>query len=299
MSTTATEKFIDLHLHSIYSEGALSPEQLIKRALKNNRVAIAIADHNTIAGSKILLKIALKNLRVLSGVEIYTKYKKQNFHLLGYNFNLQNEEFNSVLTELEKKHLKAVKKCLKNFNKIGFLIDEEGVLNTPSHYIGHGHIVHQLEKNPKNLKKLQKFIQPDGRLSFFLVVNAFLTKDRPAYLEETDLPVDQAIKLIKKAGGIPVLAHPGQQLSWERDYYIKILKAMGLQGLEVISPYHNWGQIEHYQKMALNLNLAITGGSDFHCDINFTSRELIKNQWDYFKVPYQIFVEFEKRFLLK
>lgn len=297
MSTTTTKKFIDLHLHSLYSEGALTPQQIVERAQKNNVAVIAIADHNTIAGSKILLKINSPKLKTLSAVELYTKYKTQSFHLLGYNFHLHHDELNSIIANLEKKHLGAAQKCIKKLNKLGFIIDWEKVSQTQSHYIGHGHIVHALEKNPKNLEKLRKFIQPDGRLSFFAVVNAFLIKNRLAHLEENNLPIDQAIKLIKKAGGIPVLAHPGQQLSWERDYYIKILKAMGLQGLEVISPYHNWGQIEHYQKMALNLNLAITGGSDFHCDVNFTGRELIKNQWDYFKIPYRLFTEFEKQFL--
>lgn len=297
MLTTTTKKFIDLHQHSLYSEGALSPQQLVESALKNNLAVIAIADHNTIAGSKILLKTSPKTLRALSGVELYTKYKEQSFHLLGYNFNLHYDELISALTDLEKKHLKAARHCVKNLNKIGFVIDWEKVNQTQSRYIGHGHIVHALEKNPKNLKKLRKFIQQDGRLSFFSVVNALFSKNRPAYLEETNLPIEQAIRLIKKAGGIAVLAHPGQQLSWEKDYYIKILKAMGLQGLEVISPYHNWGQIEHYQKMALNLNLVMTGGSDFHCNINFTGREILKNQWDYFRVPYKIFLDFEKRFL--
>lgn len=298
LTTTAKQKYIDLHLHSIYSEGALSPEQIIERALKNDIGVISITDHNTISGSKILLKIAPKNLRVLAGVEFYTKYKTQRFHLLGYNFRFHYDEFDSVIADLEKQHFAAAKHCVKNLNKLGFIIDWNEVSNTLSHYIGHGHIIRLLEKHPKNLKKLQKFIQPDGRLSFFSVVNAFLVKGRPAHLRETNLPVEQAIKLIKKAGGIPVLAHPGQQLSWEKDYYIKILKAMGLEGLEIISPYHSWGQIEHYQKMALNLNLVITGGSDFHCDINFTGQELIKNQWDYFKIPYKIFIDFEKRFLM-
>jgi len=73
---------------------------------------------------------------------------------------------------------------------------------------------------------------------------------------------------------------------------------MGLDGLETLSPYHTWHQIEHYQNLALTNNLLMTGGSDYHSDIDFSKEKLVHRQWDYFKVPY-VFFENIKNYLKK
>jgi hypothetical protein len=106
----------------------------------------------------------------------------------------------------------------------------------------------------------------------------------------------EAIAVVTASGGLPVLAHPGQQLSWADDHLVSELKETGLRGLEVFSPYHNWHQVEHYQKLANDLDLIITGGTDFHGDLidPALKTQFIHSAWDYFKIPYTIYENLKK-----
>lgn len=279
------EFFIDLHCHSIYSGGCLTPLELVKKAKKDQVKILSLTDHNTVAGLDKFLQAGKKfNLLAIPGVEIYVTYKRKFLHLLGYNFNPKNKELQKILKILCQKRLILLQKSAAKLKKIRFNIKIKKFSDL--YYPDVTSLTDQLI-NKNNLAKTQK-ITREKAPDLFTLINTFFIKRKLAFLPEVGLPIQQALYLIKQAGGYSILAHPGQQLRWSEDYLIEELKKLGLNGLEVFTPYHNWHQIEHYQDLAIKNKLLITGGSDFHCYLpqkNF----LIKNVNDYFKVPFFIY----------
>ncbi len=288
-------KTIDLHLHSTYSEGDLSPGQIIKRAKKEGFAVVAIADHNTIDGVTEAIKLGKKEkIVVIPGVEVYTEFSGKRLHLLGYNFDIKNQNLNELLWQSQVHHLEWAKRSLKKMADLDFKIDFADLDNLKTKYLGFRHLKTIVEKYPANLKKMSAEIKPQfGEPTLFEFINFYFAEGKPAHVPQTNMKIDtaEAIAIVTTAGGLPVLAHPGQQLSWQDDGLISELKEAGLRGLEVFSPYHNWHQAEHYQKLANDLDLTITGGTDFHGDLvdPTLKTQLIHSAWDYFKIPYAVY----------
>lgn len=281
-----TKSYIDLHCHSIYSGGCLTPADLVKQAKMNNFSVLSLTDHNTVAGVKEFLEQAKKsNIIGIPGVEIYATYKTKLLHLLAYNLNYQDKDLNRVLRKLCQKRINLINQVIKKLIKRGLHLKFFSI--SDQHYPDVTAITNQLINNQKNLTLVRKFTKRQAP-DLFTLINTFLAKRGLVYLSETSLPIEQALKLIKKVKGVLILAHPGQQLRWSEDRLILELKKMGLKGIEVFTPYHNWHQIEHYQELARVNKLLVTGGSDYHCDIP-QKNLLIKKSTDYFRVPRQLF----------
>ncbi len=276
---------IDLHLHSYYSEGKLSIAELLEHGKAYGHCAMVLTDHNTIAGSAEFMTAARKQgLATCSGVELYTNYQGKPLHLLGYNFDLNNSALLQTIAKLQTDNKKQTAAAIKNLAAAGFEIEEQRIWSGPSHNYGVVHLLEEIETHSTNTELLHKALPP-GQRAFFDKISAFFSRGKPGFIPLSELPTVEAIALIQKAGGMTSLAHPGQQLTFEQDGIINALADAGLDALEIVSPYHNWHQIEHYQKYALEHNLLITGGSDYHCDISFSDEELIHRQWDYLRVP--------------
>jgi len=288
------EKYIDLQIHSNYSDGLLSPKKIVEKAKKANLTVISLTDHDVIDGVSEAMTCGKKlGLKIIPGIEFYTSLKNKNVHILGYGIELKNKILNNALRKIQARHLQKVAESIEKLNKFGFVIDFDKVRKTKSKYIGISHIVSHLWRNKKNQQKIKRQIK-SRYITLPLITAHYFIPRKPAYLAQESIPASAAIKLIKGAGGLPVLAHPGQQLTWKDDQIIKDLKRIGMKGLEVLSPYHNWHQTEHYQKMASQLNLIPTGGSDFHGDLPLKKNTAVRNQWDYFHVPYQIYLNLRK-----
>ncbi|MBU4369722.1 PHP domain-containing protein [Patescibacteria group bacterium] len=276
---------IDLHFHSYYSDGIYSPKDLVKKLKENSFNFVSLTDHNTIDGVEEFLKEGKKvRLKLLSGVEIYTNYQNKNFHLLGYGFDLKNKELNRVLKELQAQRIPRVKKAIKILQNEGWEINEKEVFNTESSYLGLVHLANPLVKHPKNWERIKKdFNWFEGKIiPITEIIVKYFIRNKKSICPETEISIEQAIKLIKSAGGQSVLAHPGQQLFWKDDNLIFELQKMGLDGVEAISSHHSWQEIEHWQKVAKELGLIITAGSDFHGDLPKEWGFPISSQWEYF-----------------
>ncbi|MBI4652868.1 PHP domain-containing protein [Candidatus Kuenenbacteria bacterium] len=294
------QKFIDLHMHSVYSDGMFELNQIIKKVKEENISTISLTDHNTISGVEKIMAIGKKNkIKVISGIEFYTFFENKKLHLLGYNFDLKNKELIDLTSQAQEEHYIWGIKTLKKMEAIGFKIDFKELEKFKSRYFGFVHLKNILMKNKKNKNKIiedlklkeraksmkiKKIPEPD----LFETINYYFTKDQPGFVPDEHLKISTplAIKTILKAGGAPILAHPGQQLAYKDDEIILKLKQQGLKGIEAITPYHSWHQIEHYQKLANDLNLIITFGTDFHGDLIDLSlkNQPIKNQWSCFKM---------------
>lgn len=283
--------YLDFHIHSYYSDGDRSPAELVRIAKKENFKVISLTDHNTIGGVKEFLKAGSKyKIKTIPGIEVYTRYKKHLLHILLYNFDINNKKLGETLNKLCQKKYQLLLKSIRSLIRRGFIIKAPSLKD--SYYPSVTLITNQLINNQNNLNKLKK-ITKQSKPEFFTIINKLFTKKKPGYLPEVALPLEKFLLLIRKTGGTPILAHPGQQFNWRQDPIIQELKKLGIRGLEVFSPYHNWHEIEHYQEIALKLKMIITGGSDYHGDLSQPNLIVTKAN-DYFKIPFQLINNLKK-----
>lgn len=260
---------IDLHLHTNASDGELSPEQLVDLAIKSKLTAIAVTDHDTISGIKKAIEHAKgKNIEVVPGIEISCYEKELGFeevHILGLFINPDNDEMIKFTERISQDRKNQKKQIIKNLNKLGFEITFEEIGDPGNFSIGRSHIAKVLvNRYPNEFKKVAD------------VFDKYIGIGKPAYADrDYKVKTKEAIDIIKKAGGIPFLAHPGcykREDSIELiDYFLK----QGGIGIETIYPYHivfkqkydkqtSDETISFYKKLAVERNLLQTGGSDFH-----------------------------------
>ena len=252
---------IDLHIHSTASDGSLTPADIIDHAQKLNLAAIAITDHDSIDGSKEALQVGIPpSLHFLTGVEISTAHPpffpgSGSFHILGYDIHLDNRELNQALSKLQDARKNRNPEILKRLKKLGFQISLEEVnQEVGDGQLGRPHIAYAM------LKK--GFVT-----SIDEAFDKYLGTKRPAYVDKDRIECKQAIKIIRAAGGIPVLAHPALlniENNQKLDALLKNLMKIGLAGIEVYYPEHSPQQIRQYTELARKYDLLMTGGTDFH-----------------------------------
>ena len=243
----------DLHVHTTASDGRLSPADIIDQAIRAELSYIAITDHDTVDGLLQLSTIQHSlpaSLFIIPGIEFSTDLEENEVHILGYYIDIFNTELRSQLNLLNIHRHERAKQMIIKINKLGYSITYPRVLELAGQVtsIGRPHIAKALVE----------------KAYFSTVSDAFTTlldKNGPAYVPHYKLTPKQVIELIKRAGGVPVLAHPG--LVGNDNIVLDIIDS-GILGLEVFHPKHNEGQIQKYLAIANKHHLAITGGSDFH-----------------------------------
>lgn len=243
----------DLHIHTTASDGRLSPLKIIQQATKAKLSYIAITDHDTVDGLLELAKLQESippSLTVIPGIELSTDLPENEVHILGYHIDIFNRELGKQLAILIADRHNRTKRIIEKLNQLGYFITYERVLEIAhkATSIGRPHIAKALvEKN---------YCSSIGE-----VFATLLDKNGPAYVPHHKLTPKQVIEVIKNAGGVPILAHPG--LVGNDDVVIEVIAA-GIAGLEVYHPRHDEQQIEKYLLLANKHNLLVTGGSDFH-----------------------------------
>jgi len=250
-------KLIDLHTHTIYSDGDLTPIQLINLAKENNIGVISITDHDTISGYRELTNDLDDNLKIIKGIELSAKVNKGKMHILGYNIDTNNHELNQRLKELENDSIEYFLNILYWLEKeyqISFNKDEiENILNTGG-----------------NLGKIdvsKLLIKYDYAKTIQDAFNYYLAyiKEKTKHLKK-ELLYDECLELILKSGGVPVLAHPNT-LKLDKKSLLILIKEMIKNGLEGIEVYHSKATLEEtsmYLEIANLYDLLISGGSDYH-----------------------------------
>ncbi len=256
---------IDLHIHSTASDGSLSPRQILELAHKNGIRAIALTDHDSIAGIKeILAAIHSFSLEFITGVEISCdppeEYKSLgSIHMLGYGFSIHDRRLNEVLSRAVEEREKRNPRIIQRLNDLGFEISMAEVEERfGADQTGRPHIAELL---------VEKGYVANFREAFDL----YLGKNKPAYVNKYKITCSDAIQMILDAGGLPVLAHPGLLEFDEADgleIFIDLLAREGLQGVEVFYTDHDEDQISALVALAKKKKLLVTGGSDFHGEFN-------------------------------
>ncbi|MDR2137552.1 MAG: PHP domain-containing protein [Synergistaceae bacterium] len=249
---------IDLHLHSSFSDGVLSPENLAL-LLRTKRVSVAsLTDHDTVEGVERFLSRCRKfAIRGIAGVELSAAHDGI-LHVLGYRFDPANEALRAALEQnRQARDARNVLICEK-LRDLGFSISIEEVKACAGSQ-GDGKAVGR----PHMARVLwNKGYVPNVKAAF----DKYLGRGKAAYVSRPLLPPEECIRVIRQAGGLPVLAHP-RQTTAELDQLPPILgrlKNEGLWGLECWSPGNKAAEIYRCLQIAASFDLAPTAGSDFH-----------------------------------
>ncbi len=261
--------YVDLHTHTIYSDGILTPEQLLQKAQKVGLTAISITDHDSVDGCIEAHAIAKDySIEIIDGIEFSCYEDGREFHILGYNFDPTDSEVARYLEEFRTARHSRAMKIVKKLNDLNIPITFEQVLNKAGKApIARPHIASVLMdiNAVKNMKE-----------AFW----SYLAEGKPAYEPKKAFKIDQAVQLINRTGGVAILAHPGKFISQE-DLY-QIIKD-GIDGIEVWHPSHDKSTINFFRNIASQYWLLETGGSDFH-----GNRDYDEDNFGRVRVPYSI-----------
>ena len=239
----------DLHTHTNFSDGELSPLEILNEAMKNKIRYLSITDHDTLSGYKKAQKIVDNTLKdkiiLIPGVEISTAFEGSNIHLLGYFFDVEDLKLNHILKQLQQRRNEFAKYVISNLNEEGFNINWGDLLVNVNGSLGRLHIAYAMQK-----KGIVKKVSD----AFDLYLNRF-KKD---YKEHYEFNTAEIISLIDLAGGVSSIAHPHTVKNAEK--IIPKLVEKGLIGIEVIENK----KIYKNDKEFIEMGLLKTSGSDFH-----------------------------------
>lgn len=246
---------IDLHVHTTASDGQYTPAQIIQKAAEKNLKAIAITDHDTVAGLEEAKTEADKqNITFVPGTELNINFPTGEFHLLGLGFTHISDSLKNILESLVHNREIRNEQIIKKINEIGIpLTMEELKADFPNTVIGRPHLADELIKYKAVKTKQQAF-------------DKYLAKGRPCYVNRIAANLDEAIIAIKESGGVPVIAHPmSLYLSWGKlpdalkDFYDR-----GVAGLEAFHPGARVTECLRLEELGRKIGYFITASSDFH-----------------------------------
>ena len=246
---------IDLHAHSIFSDGTNTPEELVNLAVQGGLTALALTDHDTTDGlPRFMAAGANTSVQTVPGIELSAEFGEVTFHMLGYFFDPANAELQTALKWVREGRTGRNVQILEKLNRLGYNLTHEDVLkHAGDDLIGRPHFAAALiEKG--HFKSKDKIFQQ------------LLGKGKAAYVDRLRLTPEACVEIIRKAGGVPVIAHPGQMKLTSRSLrrLVKQLKEHGLGGIEVWHPIHTPHQMASYLRICEDFDLVATGGSDFH-----------------------------------
>jgi len=272
---------IDLQLHSTYSDGYLTPTELADFLSKNKVELAALTDHNTVGGlDELRLACKAKQIKVITGIEIYAKSNRRKFNLLWYNFDDKDPELQEFLRLSQARRRDQIRRALIKLKKLGLTIEENKILDKYNHYIPLNHIIDDIRQISDNRKKITERLGAENPRDSEIMKHFFKNR-KVNKLEECYINLGQILKLREKIGGQIILNHPGKSGRIDSDFIAR-LKGFGIDGIEVISPHHSIGAVMHLQHLAGYHKLIMTGGSDYHLDE--PAPATIKNVYSYFRI---------------
>jgi hypothetical protein len=246
---------IDLHMHSTFSDGTLTPEELIAAGKAVGLKAMALTDHDTTGGiARYLAAAEAAGIRAISGVEVSADPPAGTMHVLGYCVKPENITLKDHLKWIREGRDARNREILHKLNQLGIRITMEDV---------NRHVHEDVVARPHFAQALiEKGYAKDKRDAF----DKYLARGKPAYTDRRRLTPEAVMSLIRGAGGVPSLAHPfslklgNSALKKE----LAKLRDVGLMGLECYYPEHTPDMQRDYLKIARELGLIATGGSDYH-----------------------------------
>lgn len=241
---------VDLHLHTTCSDGQDTPEELVEAAVAGGYRVISITDHDTVEGVIRGIGAAVGTvLEVIPGIELSALDGDSDIHILGYFIDCHDPEFIRQIAFFKEKRRERAEEIVLTLNRLGLDIQIDTVLRIAHGApVGRPHIAEALVSEELVTTYDEAFAR-------------YIGTHAPAYVPKYRVSPAEAIGLIRKNGGIPVIAHPGVL---NRDEIIGELIGYGLMGIEAVHPLHVPEKQAFYEKLARKHGLVVTGGSDWH-----------------------------------
>jgi predicted metal-dependent phosphoesterase TrpH len=243
-------KFADLHLHTNFSDGTFTPEELVLHAQKAGLACIAVTDHDSVeAGARAAAACAAVNMEFIPGTELTAEQDDTELHVLGYFLDTNNEKLLAEIAKFQIVRQNRIHQMVACINEMGVPLRAESVFalaNCKSP--GRPHVARAMVKEGlvRNLDE---------------AFERFLKKGRPAWVPKSKISALDAIELVHQAGGLAIMAHPGLNRT---DNIIPGLVDAGLDGIECFHTKHSTAMSERYLEIADKYHLLVTGGSDCH-----------------------------------
>lgn len=242
--------YADLHLHSHFSDGTFSPEELAGHGQRVGLHVMSLTDHDTVDGcARMAAACAERDIEFVTGCEFTVGHGNTELHLLGYLMDIEHIRLRSELAKYQEVRRNRIHEMVGRLQKIGVKITSEDVMKIANNDApGRPHIGRALVALG-HCRTLDEAFRK------------WLKKGKPAWVPKDKLTSAEAIALIHEAGGLAVLAHPGL---YHRDEVIAPLVEEGLDGIECLYTRHSTSMTEHYIMLAEKYGLLVTGGSDCH-----------------------------------
>lgn len=264
------EKIIDLHIHTNKSDGSLTPTEIIDEAIRNNVKIISITDHDNIDSynNDLISYANEKGIVLIPGVEITANYTRCEIHILGYNFDLNNQLLKECFNNLKQIRWNYLENITKKLINLGYIINIDELRN--NNLITKAHISDNIINNKKNETILLKtFNHIPNRGEF---IEKIMNEGCPAYIKRESITAKNAVDIIKQAGGKAVIAHPVAYAHEDNmtDYELtEIINEIKPDGIEANYLYVDKNNIKFdecikWNEFANKNNLFVTIGSDFH-----------------------------------
>lgn len=241
---------VELHCHTTASDGTLTPEELVALALRRGLQTLAITDHDTTSGfAPAVAAAAGYRLEIIPAIEINAEDRGRDVHVLGYYLDPEHSGFQEALGRLRQARLRRTHEMVERLESLGVPVEHDRIMRfAGGDSAGRPHVARAMVE-AGHVRDLQD------------AFDRYLATGRPGFVPRRNLTPAEAIGLIREAGGVAVLAHPG--LIGDESVIRELIPA-GLQGLEVHYPQHPPMLRQHYTALAGELGLLVTGGSDFH-----------------------------------
>ncbi|UCF06750.1 MAG: PHP domain-containing protein [bacterium] len=247
----SSEARCDLHLHSYYSDGSFSPEELVRRSHEAGLAAIAVTDHDTLAGQdEVSATCQRYGIEFVSGLELSAREGGVSLHLIGYCIETRDEALEKNTQVLRDARISRARLIVEKLGKLGIDIPfKEVCAEAGRGALGRPHIAKILYR-----RGIVASIQG--------AFNRYIGGGAPCYVPKKVIPLERIFSLITSAGGVVVWAHPGQYINDEG--LLDTLCGLGLTGIEMVHPNHSPAIEGRIAEVALRRGLVCTGGSDFH-----------------------------------
>lgn len=242
----------DLHLHTEFSDGTDSVERVVELARDAGLSAIAITDHDNTEAIAIAEPTAARDgIELIPGIEMSASAQGLEVHLLGYLFDLTHAAFQQHLAEQQARRVGRIHEMVKQLERVGVRVNAEEVFALAGKgTVGRPHVARVMVKRGYVSTTPEAF-------------DRYLGDGKPGFVPGSPLVPERIIRLIRDAGGVPVLAHP---MYLKNDDMIAQFAQEGLAGLEVYHSSHTPELVRRYEQMADEFHLLKTGGSDYHGD---------------------------------
>lgn len=243
---------IDLHMHSTASDGTDTPRTIITKCRKLGLRLSSVTDHDTIDSQREAMDTARElKIRYLTGVEFSVRHTGE-LHILGYGVDTENEELCALMAELREARVNRVHEIIRAVQEHGMKISFEDVERfAQGNTLGRPHVA---------LALIEKGYASDLQDAF----TRYLNEEGSCYVQRRKLNPQQAIEMIRKTGGVPVLAHPKFVRTGNIEGLVRELGELGLMGIEAYYPAHSDADVERYVGIAKRNGLMVTEGSDYH-----------------------------------